>query len=69
MVYLAIPVSNLDSESVNRSPVEYFTNLALVYLLTKSGPQGPKPLPKNTCRKILTETVLYKQKFSATQKC
>lgn len=51
MSYLAIPVSNLDSDSVNSSPVEYLTNLALVYLCTKSGPQGPNPLPQKYVEK------------------
>lgn len=40
------PVSNLDSSSVNIVPDEYAPNLALVYLRTRSGPQGPKPLHK-----------------------
>lgn len=44
VIYLTIPVSNLDSDSVSVSPVVYVTNLALVYLRTISGPQGPKPL-------------------------
>lgn len=65
MSYLTLPVSKFDSDSVNSSPVEYLTNLALVYLRTKSGPQGPKPLPQNICRKILNKDSLYKQKFSA----
>lgn len=40
----SVPVRNLDSSSVNISPSEYAPNLALVYLRTRSGPKGPRPL-------------------------
>lgn len=39
-----LPVSNLDSSSVNMVPSEYEPNLALVYRRTRDGPQGPKLL-------------------------
>lgn len=68
MSYLSVPVSNFDSDSVKSSPVEYLTNLALVYLLTKSGPQGPKPLRKNTCRKILNIDSFIKTKVQCNTK-
>ena len=42
--YNGIPVNNLDSSSFRTSPAEYVPNLFVVYLRTKSGPQGPKPL-------------------------
>lgn len=42
--HFSVPVNNLDSSSVKTSPVEYEPNLAVVYLRTRSGPQGPKPL-------------------------
>lgn len=61
MCYLAIPVSNVDSSSVSISPVECVPNLALVYLRTMLGPQGPKPLPHNIyIRKILNKNNLIK---------
>lgn len=58
----SVPVNNLDSSWVKTSPVEYEPNLAVVYLRTRSGPQGPKPLFNlksnryisiQTCRKKL----------------
>jgi len=54
-LYVSIPVSNLDSDSVSISPVVCVTNLALVYLRTISGPQGPKPLPKNMRKKNIKQ--------------
>lgn len=42
--YGILPVSNLDSSSFKTSPDEEVPNLFVVYLRTKSGPQGPKPL-------------------------
>lgn len=41
LVNFRLPVSNADSCSANPSPSP---NLALVYLRTKFGPNGPKPL-------------------------
>lgn len=59
MGYLTIPVSNVDSDSVSISPVE---NLALVYLRTKSGPQGPNPLRKDMWTNI-KQRQFYINKF------
>lgn len=41
---MKVPVSNPASSSVKVDPFEYEPNLALVYLRTRSGPQGPNPL-------------------------
>lgn len=67
MNYLAIPVSNVDSSSVSISPVECVPNLALVYLRTMLGPQGPKPLP-NIYKKNIKQRKLNKIKCSTWQK-
>lgn len=50
---LTIPVSSLDSSSVSTFSAEYLgLNLAVVYLCTRSGPQGPKPLHTEQSKKL-----------------
>lgn len=44
------PVNSADSSSDNTSPVECEPNLAPVYLRTRSGPHGPRPLKINKKR-------------------
>lgn len=39
-----LPVRSLDSSSFKPVPSEYEPKRALVYLRTRPGPQGPKPL-------------------------
>lgn len=68
MLSLTIPVSNLDSDSVSVSPVVCVTNLALVYLRTILGPQGPKPLPQLYVGEYQTETSLHKEMFMVFKK-
>ena len=48
-----IPVRSLDSSSDSTFSSEYLgLNLAVVYLPTRSGPQGPKPLQTGIIQKI-----------------
>lgn len=49
---MKVPVSNPASSSVKVDPFEYEPNLALVYLRTRSGPQGPNPHVKYSQVKI-----------------